>query len=334
MEVLKIARSADWWEYKIPPLLAIAYATVLFSNKSIAEVAPSLLLLLAALMVGAIYVSIINDITDLEEDEASGKSNRIAKISPKYRWMLPFVCVLAGLGFTYLFIDNRLTVFLYLMAWISFSLYSIPPVRLKKRAGWGLIADASGAHFFTSLFMVAGTSYYTSQEINWIWFSSVGLWSLTYGLRGILWHQFADRENDLASGTTTFATQVDPNNFRKFSVVLIAIELTAFFMMLVSYYHILLFISLIIYFIMVFDRKRKFGMQIVLVISPAGRPFQILMGEYYQIFYPLILLIIGVFLHPNTLIVLFVHLLLFPKNIWNVTHNIGELIRQEIFVRR
>lgn len=334
MEVLKIARSGDWWEYKIPPLLAVGYATVLLSAVSMFSAALHLLLLLAALMVGAIYVSIINDITDIHEDLASGKANRISKIPARFRWILPALCLLAGVGFTYTFFADKLTVFLYLMAWISFSLYSIPPVRLKKRAGWGVIADASGAHLFTSLFMVSGVSFFTGQNINWIWFASVGVWSLCYGLRGILWHQFSDRENDINAGVRTFATLVEPQKFNASATMLIVIELIAFAGMLIVNFHIITWVLLAIYVLMVFDRRRKFGMEIISVISPGDKPYQILMGEFYQVFFPLALLAAAALQDYYACIILAVHILLFPKNILLIFSNIFELIRQELMVKR
>lgn len=334
MKILKIARSADWWEYKIPPLLAIGYATILLSDVSIFSVALKLLLLLAALMVGAVYVSVINDITDIEEDLASGKTNRIAKIPSRFRWLLPALCLLAGLGFTYTFLEDKLTVFLYLMAWISFSLYSIPPVRLKKRAGWGLLADACGAHLFTSLFMVAGVSYFTNQNINWVWFASVGIWSLAYGLRGILWHQFSDRENDINSGINTFATRVNPKNFNKKAIALVTIEIVAFASMLITNFHVLNIVFLLVYLVMIFDRERKFSMKIVTVISPKDQPYQILMGEFYQVFFPLALLISAAIVDPMIWIILVLHVMLFPVNILLVVRNIAELVRQEVMLKR
>ena len=62
-------RPGDWWEFKVPPLLATAYATALFLQVPFRQLWPLLLLLLFALLPGAAYVSVINDITDLERVE-------------------------------------------------------------------------------------------------------------------------------------------------------------------------------------------------------------------------------------------------------------------------
>ena len=313
--------------------MAIGYGTVLLSDIAIFTVALKLLLLLAALMVGAVYVSVINDITDMEEDLASGKVNRMAKIPAGSRWIFPLLCILAGMLFTCFFWEDKLTVLLYLMAWISFTLYSIPPIRLKKRAGWGLLADACGAHFFTGLFIVSGISYFTGQHMDWLWFGSVGMWSLTYGLRGILWHQFSDRVNDLNSGVNTFATLTDPAKIRSAALILILVELFAFAVML-SHFHVLVWVFLLIYLLLIMERRRKFRAKIIVVISPEHHPYQILMAEYYQVFFPMVLLIIGGLVHPLTWIILIIHLMLFPRNISLIIKNMAELIRQELMWKR
>jgi len=37
-----------------------------------------------------------------------------------------------------------------------------------------------------------------------VWVSSVAVWALAFGLRGIVWHQLRDVENDRAAGVRTF----------------------------------------------------------------------------------------------------------------------------------
>jgi hypothetical protein len=48
----------------------------------------------------------------------------------------------------YSFYPDRLSLSLYIMSWVAFSLYSIPPARLKTKGILGVLADASGAHLF------------------------------------------------------------------------------------------------------------------------------------------------------------------------------------------
>lgn len=315
MKLFSVIRSKEWWEYKLPPLLAIGYATTHMAGQSLYHAAPWFLFLLAALVTGAVYVSLVNDMADREEDLASGKTNRMARFSKPVQWLLISLPVAVGLIFAWFLAHDRLSVFLYGMSWIAFSLYSLPPIRLKTRGGWGVLADACGAHFFTSLLMVSSTSYFTGQPIDWIWFAAVGVWSLVYGLRGILWHQFYDRENDLRGGLNTYASSKDPELFKKKSRLLMLIELAAMGVMLSRMALPLAFLGLLFYLILILIRYKKYGARIIVIIAPAHRPFQILMGDYYQVFLPLALMIAAALVHPAAWMVLALHLLLFPEKI-------------------
>jgi hypothetical protein len=308
-----IIRSQEWWEYKLPPLLAIGYATTLMSPLPLYKTALWLFFLLSALVIGAVYVSVINDITDLDEDLASGKANRIQAIPAKFRWLIPALCILAGLVFGYFIYPDTLSCLLYLLSWIVFSLYSINPVRLKNRGIWGVIADACGSHLFTSLLITASVSYATHQTINWLWFTAIGVWAFCYGLRGILWHQFADRENDIKVNLNTYASKINPGSFKSRSILIIITELIAVVFILIQLNQLLAFIALGMYFILLLIRFRKFGYQLILIISPAAnKPFQIFMADYYQVFFPLSLLLTAVFTDSLNIIILIAHICLFP----------------------
>ena len=76
-KISQTIRTIDWWEYKLSPMFATIYATAFLSNLSIISLWPIFLLALVALVPGAAYVSVINDLTDLRDDLASGKSNRL-----------------------------------------------------------------------------------------------------------------------------------------------------------------------------------------------------------------------------------------------------------------
>ncbi|HXB46069.1 MAG TPA: UbiA family prenyltransferase [Puia sp.] len=311
--ILNAIRSHEWWEYKLPPLLALGYATALPSPIPLYKAAIWLIFLLAAIMVGAIYVSIINDITDIKEDEVSGKTNRMASVPAHLRWVLPAICISIGLVCIYFLSNDKLSTLLYALPWISFSLYSFPPVRLKKRGLLGVIADASGSHIFISLLMVSSVSFFTHIPIDWLWFIAVGIWSAAYGLRGILTHQFWDRENDLKVNLMTYATKVDPRAFRKQTIVLIAVELIAFAVMIWRIHLLVPIIFLGFYFALLIARYKIFDYKIVAVIVPKNHPFQILMADYYQLFFPLALLLTATLEQPKAWLVLLVHVLLFPQ---------------------
>jgi len=316
MKIFNIIRSQEWWAYKLTPLLAIGYATALMSPIPLYSVALWMAFLLSSLVVGAIYVSVINDITDLEEDLASGKSNRIQNVPPKLRWIIPAACVLTGLIFGFFIYPDILSCALYLGSWVIFSLYSIKPVRLKNRGIMGVLADGCGSHVFTSLLMVSSMSYATHQQINWIWFTAIGLWALCYGLRGILWHQFADRDNDIKVNLNTYASKIEPKNFKYQTRVLIIIELFALAVILYEISIIYTLVAMVLYFILVYIRYRYLADQVIIIMRLNDKPFQILMADYYQLFLPLTLLIFAVYRDHQNIILLIAHVVLFPYAIW------------------
>src|SRR5690606_12825170 len=312
MKVVKTIRAAEWWEYKLPPILAIAYATSLFSDVPLYELTPFYLFYLASLVIGAIYVSFINDITDIDADLAAGKLNRMVGIPATWRWLFPFGCAVIGLVFGYFMWPDVLTVILYSMAWIAFSLYSIPPFRFKNRGVLGPLCDACGAHLFPTLTILSGISYVSGQTVDFHWFAVVGVWAFSFGLRGILWHQYLDRENDINAGIRTFATQVDTAVFKPVAIAVFSIEILAFAMMLGYIQEWLLAVFLMMYFILVTIRSTRYNHKPIILMTPDNRPSQVVMLDYYQVFFPIGLLLISCFHDFQSTVVLLIHCLLFP----------------------
>ncbi len=318
MKALTIIRSSEWWEYKMPVLLSFGYITAVRWDKSIYALAPWLGFLLLSIIVGAVYVSIINDLTDIEEDKASGKHNRLSKLSPSLRWILLSVSILAGAACAFFLAADALTLTMYLLSYLSFTLYSVPPFRLKKRGLAGVAADACGAHLFPSLTIIAGTQYYLQLPFDYIWFAAAGIWSLMYGLRGILWHQFLDRDNDRRIGLNTFATQRDPNRFKSYSIIILLIEIIALSIVLVYTKNIWPFIALFAYLLLATAYHKLWGIKLIAIVPPANRSWHIILSSYYQVFLPIALLLASSIVYPYSWLILGLHVFLFPKMTWNI----------------
>lgn len=324
--VLSFIRYNDWWEYKMAPLLAIAYATAIRYKLHIIELIPIFFYLLIAIVIGAIYVSIINDITDLKDDVKCGKTNRMMSVPLFFQILLIILSTLSAVGILIFLSMDKLSITLYAMAWIAFSMYSIPPFRLKCRGIWGVIADACGAHVFPFLFFVSGISFLKKMNIDWQWFTLIGIWSMCYGLRGILWHQFYDRENDIKAGLNTFAVSVEPRSFKKVSYIILFIELVFFSAILASIWKFLPIFFIGVYFILVICRYKILGIQMIAFIPPVSKNFNIIMVDYYQVVFPLSLLAIFVTTDPYVLILGVAHLLLFPRSIkWVLRDAVNSL---------
>lgn len=310
--LIKITRYQEWWSCKLSPLLALGYGTVILCKADIVKAIPSLLFLIAALIVGALYASTINDISDIKEDLASGKSNRMSHIPSSVRWLFPAFFFFAGVFFFFklLFNASFLSAFIYAFACISYTFYSLEPLRLKRREIWGVIADACGAHTFPGLLMVAGVSAYCGESVNWYWFAAAGIWSACFGLRGILWHQFQDKKNDLKVNLKTFAVQRVPQQIKSLSRIIIIIEIVAFAGMMVLLENYWSIPCMIFYIGMIWYRQYNKGERTGLVITDDHNAMHIFMLEYYILLFPASLLL-GIIGQPGVVLILLVHLILF-----------------------
>lgn len=318
----KTTRSPEWWDYKITSILGTVYATLYFN-----QFFPSgsiFFFMLAALVPCASYVSLINDWTDLEEDKLAGKENRLEGKSRGYALALIFACLSIGLIVS--FFLSKLSLILYCCAWIVFSLYSLPPFRLKKRGILGVVADASGSHLFPQLFAVSALYDWYQKDVDLNWIGAVAVWSIASGLRGILWHQLKDKSNDLAAGVGTFVQRQGESLVQNLVKRLIfPAEILAFLLMLGYTGNQLAFIFLGIYIALELSRRALWGVDIVLV-GPTER-FRVFMEEYYGVFYPIAFLVSVVEFQPFSWIILILHLAFFFRRIWHLYVEIVSLAR-------
>lgn len=321
MKLPSILRSSDWWDYKIIPLLVVGYMTIMLSEENLMLHIGWLLFLIAAISAGAIYVSILNDFTDLEFDIASGKSNGLERFSPLKRKLILATSILVSILFCFFFINDWVSLTFYLLAYLVFSLYSIPPFRFKNRGVLGVICDASGAHLFPSLFIVASISHRLGTEIGPLWILLIGFWAFSYGLRGILWHQFWDRENDLSIQHHTFATQTDVSSIKPIEKIILTIEIIALLSILIILGKVLPFIALICYIMMIIGYKKRLKYRLILILS-GNPPWHIIMSDYYEVLLPYALILTCSIHYPWCLTLLIFHILFFPNKPITLAKNI------------
>lgn len=311
--IIKLIRATEWWEYKLPLLLAIAYATVFLSGSPVVTVAWDILFYLFATAASYIYVSLINDFTDMEEDHAVGKKTGMLALTPPTRIVLLVLSVVVGVVLGWLMWPDVLSLVFFAGTWIVFTLYSVPPFRWKARGSLGVWCDASGVHLFPTLLMISGISTATGVPINYGWLLIVGLWSLAYGLRGILWHQFLDKPNDVRTDTNTFVSKLDGTRARYIIAVVVAVELVSFAIMLVYIAQPWLLVLIPLYVGLVGIRAKKLHRKPIFVIAPHHQPWQMIMLDFYQFFLPVGLLIFAAVTQPWAWVVLVLHVMLFPQ---------------------
>ena len=210
-------RAQDWWSYKIPPLLATAYAGyVAFDPKSIATLAASGGALVCICLV-AVYGYVLNDITDIEEDRRAGRPNRMAGVGWGKRLALILLSPIACFTLAWLIGVDRITFALFGINFLLPTLYSVLPVRLKERGVWGVLADASGVHAVPTAIMarVAVSDVHSADMAVTIFVTSAVTCALFAGLRGIIIHQAADRDADRLAGVATFVGSIGVERSRQ-----------------------------------------------------------------------------------------------------------------------
>lgn len=267
------ARPGNWFFSKIPPLLAVAYLAILRFG-----IAPHLATRLLAsgllsIFSVAIYGHVINDIFDQEADRLASKVNHVAALRPVCRVLLAGAFLIAGF-LPALIADYSIGVLSLLMLnYLWPTIYSIPITRLKEKGLFGVASDAMGSHITPTLFILAlfATSAPAGSPTGQTGFALVAtLWAGVLGLKGILHHQIADRDNDVQSGIVTFATRTRVEILQRFLTgfnLLIELPVSALFTVIVFSQCPLAIVAFVLYTGSE-AMKYKLGFQFALTANP------------------------------------------------------------------
>jgi hypothetical protein len=312
-DLIGLIRANEWWEYKLVPVLSTFYATALVLHVAVSSLWAGALTLLLSVAAAAAYASVINDVTDRADDARAGKRNRVANRSRLI--VAAALAVTAGAGFIFGWLwrhDMRL-LSCYLAMWLAFSLYSFPPFRFKKRGVAGVLCDAAGAHLFPALLAVFIACRDAQRAVSGAWIVSVAVWALMFGLRGILWHQLTDVENDRAAAVLTFVRRHPVAAPAIGTFVVFPLEIGALAAMLrqVGSSWPAAFLALyVLYAIRVRQRTNP------VIVVPKPRSFFVLQ-EFYTDLFPVALLVAASVRDRWDLAVLGAHFLLFPRPLFH-----------------
>lgn len=330
MRWLRATRADEWWWYKIPPLLAVAYALILSSTAETPAIG-SLIFSVVALMGVAAFAYVVNDASDVREDEARGKFNAMAT------WKVWQRCALAGalLGGALVAASTASTA---PAARVVFGaecalplLYSVRPVRLKERGAFGIVADALMVHIVPTIWlgMVLATPGNTSSRSAIVLGSAV-CWSAGLGFRGILLHQLTTRGAVARAGTRTFAVGVSARRLQQLILHRIlpveAIALGVFVLALVPVAPLL--IPTLVLFLVTEHLRRRAGWRIPWTQSEAGdtHPYvPLVFNEAHEVWLPLILAVQIAVVHPPLVTLVAVHAALFAPSLLQCGREYGRL---------
>jgi 4-hydroxybenzoate polyprenyltransferase len=329
----RVARHTEWWDYKLVPILSIFYATALMEGVAIVSLWPTLVVLVAAIAPGAAWVSVLNDVTDRAEDRRAGKPNRLADKPLGLLALLLAVPPGIGVVFSVLWRDDPPLVASYLAAWAAFTLYSVPPFRFKHRGLLGIFADAAGAHLCPALVATFLCIRAAGGQTDPLWVGAVGAWAFACGVRGILWHQVADLENDRKAGVQTFTVRHSLRAARYLAVcVALPVEMIALAVMLWRMPSAWPARGLLVYTVFATLRWRLW--RTTLAVVQQRERSAIVAHEYYGVLFPLCILIASALRHPLDAAVLAAHLLAFPAPALTLARQTRWLLRDLVQSRR
>ena len=306
-KIRNLTRSGEWLAWKIPLFLTVALLFIHISGRELDwGMARLISHLLIGVALGSVFVSVLNDFTDLDDDRRAGKSNRMEPLKPLVRYLLLALSI-AGVSLYIVYgVDFWASKVWYLAACLSFVCYSAPPFRVKNRLSWGGLADALGSSLFPMLFLASEMTSVLGFEMSAGQWVAMSIWSLMNGLRGILWHQYRDLEADKSIGSRTFATENRLMTLRILEPLLVVMEMTSFLFFVPGAFLPIMIVLLAIHLVVVFLSNVLLGVRHTMVISEPGREEYALFGTFYQILCPAALVFSHTGWSISTLCILFV----------------------------
>jgi hypothetical protein len=202
-------KASGWWNYKIPPMLAVAYFALASAPRALdsSRVELYIALYLVAVVGMAGFGHVLLDAFDVEEDRLLGKANLWAPLSPAGR-ITVIVLLLAASWLPWLVLPAGKTgIALVTLEFVFFALYAVPPIRLKERGFPGIVADSMYAHVLPALWTWIPFSVISGARVP-SWFPiAMGIWALFVGMRHLLQHQVIQIDSDRSANARTHAVR-------------------------------------------------------------------------------------------------------------------------------
>jgi colanic acid/amylovoran biosynthesis glycosyltransferase len=224
-------RLSNPWRYKVPLLIAFCYLLLLAGDVHPLTSAMSFFAAIGTTIGFMGFGYLTNDLADRKKDALAGKSNGTANLSTTSIVLLVITFLaIAILPWIYLPMDE-VSVICIVAELALFVLYAFPPFRLKERGIFGVVADALYAHAVPG-FLASWTFYLVGDKKydDFFYFIIVLVaWQFFSGARNIVSHHFKDFENDISSGTKTFATGIGKGRtYTWMKRVFVPLEVSAF----------------------------------------------------------------------------------------------------------
>jgi len=207
-ELFKLFRVKHWWNFIVPPVLSASYFVLIFSTVEFPAAIMFVSLCFLSIVGTAVFGFFLNDWTDIGSDRMSGKESRILQLAVLKRWAILLASlVLAFVPWIFLK-AGYISILFFSFQLILLTLYSVPPIRLKRNVFFGILCDSlySGLTFILAILFLPQNSYFELKYPLILLFVFVlAFWMR--GLRNILRHQIVDFEHDKVAAIATFVSR-------------------------------------------------------------------------------------------------------------------------------
>lgn len=216
----KLSRITDWWRPKAGGILSLLLFYLALWHVPFADGWKLLTYSVVTLTGFGIIGYILNDWADIPYDLKAGKTNLVGGMSVPMRVLL-LLGLLAITMFPWVayFKVDGLSIALILIQFTLQIIYPFPPIRVKNYPVPAIVNDALYAFVVPCLLawhtfdLTASQNGNDGQVLHFVFLS---LWMLAMGVRHILNHHVADKENDRLAGTPNLALRVSTSTLRKF----------------------------------------------------------------------------------------------------------------------
>jgi hypothetical protein len=328
-DLASAVRADDWWDYKLLVILLVFPATALAMRVPLAPLWPAALVLVAALTAGAIFASVVNDITDLAEDAMAGKPNAVARMPKRIPGLILAGTAAVGVGIAWTWRGDPFLDSVYIAAWVAFLAYSLPPLRLKARGVWGVLAMGLGEAALPSLVAALLCAHAAGRPAPPLWIAAVVLWAFGHGARAIIWHQLGDSDADARASVGTLVRRRGAVFARRMGEqAAFPIEIIALAAMLVMMGSALPFVGLALYLAYI-PLRMRFRKSVPTIVAPVPKHY-LLMQDYYLCFLPIAVLAAAAIDRPRDGLALILFLLLFPRAPLRILYNMLLFTRRAV----
>jgi len=329
----KYIRMSNWWHYKIAHLMGFVYAIIYVNDITFSLSLTVIPFFLPAAFGVAALGYFINDWADMKTDAITAKKNYLSGLSSQKRfWGFALVMVLA-VGPWFFMKTGPFVIVLLITQCLLYLMYSLHPLRLKNRGAFGLLADTAYGHIIPVLVTIMIFNAY-GNPLDWhnALHILVPLLLLLFfkGLRNIMTHQIEDRRNDRHSGIQTFVVKkggLFAVHFVNRLLLPAEIALLLFFSMQITIIWPVFLWLLLTFFVFTY---LKFSMWLLFVLPYRQLKFKFLffLNDFYEDWFPLIMLAYLCQKDSSFYIFLLGHMVFFPKSIYKFAQDLNTIIKK------